>query len=283
MLASLIIVFREVMEMAIIISVLLAATQNIPGRKRWINIGIISGIGGAFILALLMILFSSIFKGASKQVLNAIILFAATGLIAYTVIWMKQHSQEFASRLKSTGQAIISGQASLSMLSIIVGLAILREGSEIILFLYSIFISNQTSIIALTSGALIGLALGLALSVLMYQGFIRLPLKQLFTVTSILLAFIAAGLASKATGKLISIDALPAIIPHIWDTSALLSDHSLVGKFFAIMFGYNDQPSAMQLIIYLAVLAIIFLTPAYLKNKNDKQDDNNQSIENQPR
>ena len=131
----------------------------------------------------------------------------------------------------------------------IISLVILREGSEIIIFLYALVVDGSMSWFSLLLGSVMGLILGVG--VIMYLGLVRLPMKQIFSTTSILLTLIAAGMAAKAATKLVAIHAIPLITNHVWNTGWLLSQHSLIGKLFSVLIGYQQSPSAIAPIFYL--------------------------------
>jgi high-affinity iron transporter len=154
---------------------------------------------------------------------------------------------------------VASGTRTLLALSIVCGVAVLREGSEVVLFLYGILASGGDSFSSVFGGGLIGLLLGAGVSVLTYLGLLRIPGRYLFAATSGMIALLAAGLASQAVAFLQQAGMLNAFSDTLWDTSWLLSDSSILGRVLHTLIGYNDHPSGMQLIAYFAVLALTFL------------------------
>ena len=252
-----IIVFREVFEIAIILCVILAATKGIANRGKWINLGILGGTIAAGLLGIATQSLSVLAGPAGQQYFNAGVLLAAVGMISWTVIWMKRQSMAIVSELKSVGKAISAGEKPLHMLTFVIGLAVMREGSEIVIFLYGMLAAGQTTPLGALMGSLLGLGLGIGFGFLMYYGLIRFSVKYLFQVTSILLTFIAAGMAANAAGKLVKAHALPTLVSSLWDTSTLLPQHSLPGRFLYILFGYQEHPNGMQAIFYLLTIATI--------------------------
>lgn len=255
---SAVVVFREVFEIAIILCVILAATKGIQHRGKWINLGILGGIIGASLLAFATQTFAMLAGKTGQQYFNAGVLIVAVAMIGWTVIWMKKHSRTIVQNIKQVGKDISEGETPLHTLAIVVGLAVMREGSEIVVFVYSMIAGGQATLGSATMGGLIGLALGSFCGVLMYYGLIRVSVKYLFQVTSILLTFIAAGMAANAAGKLVKSGLLPALVDKLWDTSSILNQHSIVGKFFSILVGYQDHPNGMQAIFYLVTVGTIF-------------------------
>ena len=88
---------------------------------------------------------------------------------------------------------------------------------------------------------------------------LRIPGRYLFAVTSVMIAFLAAGMAAQAVLFLAQADVLTAFDIVMWDTSWLLSDGSVFGKALHTLIGYNDRPTGMQLLVYLATLLVMFL------------------------
>ena len=121
------------------------------------------------------------------------------------------------------------GAKPLTALAIVVGLAVLREGSEVVLFLYGI-IASGTSGAALLVGGLLGIAAGAAFTGLTYFGLLAIPTRYIFSVTSWLIALLAAGMAAQSVQFLNNAGVVVALDRTVWDTSWLLSDGSLFGK-----------------------------------------------------
>ena len=264
MLAALFIVFREVFEMAIIVCVVMAATKGLPHRGKWVGIGIAAGALGALILAILGEGFSLLEHGHQKLIFNAAVLFIAAILIAWTVVWMKQHGREIASHLKQVSNKVSGYELPMHMISVVVAIAVLREGSEIVLFLYGIAATGDISTFSILFGGFIGLSVGVLTGVLMYFGVLRIPVKYLFSTTSVLLTFIAAGMVANGVGKLVQANILPALGYAIWNTSTILSQDSLLGRLLHVLVGYQQQPEGIQLICYFITLLIVFSIPPLL-------------------
>jgi high-affinity iron transporter len=135
-----------------------------------------------------------------------------------------------------------------------VAIAVLRVGSEVVLFLYGQAASGA-GVAALTGGIVLGVIGGVAVGFLLYFGLLGIPMRYFFSATNWLMLLLAAGLASQAAGFLIQADVLPALGNRIWDTSALLSNASLMGKTMHTLIGYDAQPAGMQIVFY-AITAI---------------------------
>jgi high-affinity iron transporter len=135
MLGVALLVFREVMEAALIISIVCAATRGVPRRGLFVGGGIALGIMGAVIVALGANVIAGVASGAGQDIFNASVLMLAVAMIGWHVVWMSKHGRELAQQMGALGGAVKAGSSSLTLLLVVVALAVLREGSEIVLFL----------------------------------------------------------------------------------------------------------------------------------------------------
>src|SRR5204862_5091847 len=142
MLVTAIIVFREVLEAALIVGIVLAATQGVPRRGAWVARGVAAGALGAALVAGFAQTIASAASGVGQEVFNAAVLFAAVAMLGWHNVWMTRHGREMAGAATRLGADVRAGREPLWALSFAVGLAVLREGSEIVLFLYGIAASE---------------------------------------------------------------------------------------------------------------------------------------------
>jgi high-affinity iron transporter len=253
-LAALIIVFREVFEAGLIIGIVLAVTGSVPHRNRWIVGGVLAGALAACLVAAFAGALSQLFAGMGQELFNAAILSVAVMMLTWHNVWMARHGREIAGEMRAVGQAVADGTKSLLALAVVVGVAVLREGSEVALFLYGIIASDGGSALSLAIGGIIGLALGAAVCLLTYFGLMRIPPRKLFATTTVLITLLAAGMAAQAVAFLESANWLTSLDTVVWDSGWLLSDKSIAGRAMHTLIGYTDQPTQMQLLVYVAVL-----------------------------
>ena len=257
MLATLLIVFREVIEAGLIVGIVLAATKCVPGRSLWVAYGVLGGLAGAALVAAFAGEIGALFEGAGQELFNAAILLIAVAMLTWHNVWMASHGRAMAQEMKQVGTAVTEGEKPLAALAIVCGIAVLREGSEVVLFLYGIFASGGTSKLAMLVGGVLGLVAGAALSALMYLGLVTIPARYLFSFTSGLITLLAAGLAARAVAFLQQAGYLEVLTSTVWDSSWLLPEDSLVGRLLHTLIGYTDRPSGAQLVAYLATVAVI--------------------------
>jgi len=259
MFGTALVVFREVLEAALIVGIIGAATRDIPGRSRWIAGGIAAGIVGSMLVAGGAEFISKLAEGMGQELFNASILGLAVVMLAWHNIWMSSHGRELAANAKKIGGAVREGAAELSVLLIVIAVAVLREGSETVLFLYGIAASPENSAVLMAAGGAIGLVGGILVGWLMFAGLLRIPLKWFFSATSVLVLLLAAGMAAQAARFLIQADFLPSLANPLWDTSWLVDNGSILGKALQGLLGYDAQPSGMQIVFFVTVLVVIAL------------------------
>ncbi len=258
MLATAILVFREVLEAALIISIVCAATRGLGGRGRWVSTGVVLGVLGAVLVALGAGRIADAAEGMGQELLNAAVLSAAVLMLAWHAIWMSRHGRELALHMKSVGAGVVDGSRPIKALMFVVALAVLREGSEVVLFLFGMGASGSSAASMAVGGA-IGLAAGATVGVALYFGLLGIPIRHFFTATNWMVLLLAAGLASQAAHYLIQADWLPALGQRVWDTSWLLSDQSLLGQTLRTLIGYDARPSGMQLLFYATTALLILI------------------------
>ena len=257
MFATAVIVFREVLEAAIVVGLVLAAARGLRHRGLWIGSGIVVGLVGSIAAAVFAGAMAAAAQGMGQEIFNASVLFAAVGMLGWHNIWMARHGAALTKEINAVGRDVVAGSRPQYLLATVVGLAVLREGSEVVLFLYGIAVAQQNQVSALWTGALVGLAVGATSGYLLYLGLLRFAARYLFTVTAWLIALLAAGMAAQAAGFLMQADLLPALRDPLWDTSGLLSQQSLLGNFLSVLVGYRDRPAGTQVLAYALTLAMI--------------------------
>jgi high-affinity iron transporter len=259
MLAALVIVFREVFEAGLVVGIVMAVTAGVAGRAYWIAGGVIAGVLGACVVALFTSGLSELFGGNGQEVFSASILGFAVLMLTWHNVWMARHGRELVAELRAAGEAVAAGSKSLLALAIVVAIAVLREGSEVVLFLYGVAAAQGGASWAMVAGGVVGLVLGALVCLLTYLGLITIPTRYLFSVTSALIALLAAGMAAQAIAFLEQANILTALDQTVWDTSWILSDSSFLGRALHTLIGYVDQPTAMQVVVYAMTLFIILL------------------------
>jgi high-affinity iron transporter len=258
MLATLLIVFREVIEAGLIVGIVLAATKGVPRRGWWVSYGVVGGVAGACLVALFAGQLASLFAGSGQEIFDASVLLLAVCMLTWHNVWMAGHGREMAREMKQVGSDVAAGRKSLAALAVVVSVAVLREGSEIVLFLYGIASQGGTSNSAMLLGGVVGVTAGAAVTALMYYGLLAIPAGKLFGVTSWLITLLAAGMAAQAVLFIQQGGYFEYLTRTVWNTSGILSQDSILGRLLHTLIGYNDTPNGAQLVVYAATIATIF-------------------------
>jgi high-affinity iron transporter len=211
----------------------------------------------------------ALFSGSGQELFNAAILIVAVGMLTWHNGWMASHGRELAREVRAVGSAVAAGDRPLVAVAIVVGVAVLREGSEVVLFLYGILAAGSTTVAEALTGGAGGIALGAALSALIYLGLLAVPAHRLFTVTTGLITLLAAGLAAQAVFFLQQADYLQGMATPLWNTSWLLGDDSIVGRLMHTLVGYTATPDAAQVLVYALVIAMMLATMRLARGRRD--------------
>jgi high-affinity iron transporter len=265
--SSLIIVFREVLEAALVIGIVCAATRGVRYRGATVMSGIFAGVLGAAIIAWFADSLADLAEGMGQELFNAMVLLVVVVMLAWHTIWMSHHGAQMTQEATETGESVKQGAEPLTVLFVLVGLAVLREGAEVVLFLYGIAASGSAAdMMALGSG--LGLLMGLLAGFTLYAGLVRIPTRHLFTVTTFMLVLLAAGMAGQASKYLIQADYLPALGYDIWDSSWLVANGSITGEILRTLIGYDAQPAGLQLLFYVVTLGFILFCMWWVKARD---------------
>jgi high-affinity iron transporter len=255
--ATLIIVFREVLEAALVVGIVLAATRGLAGATRWIGLGILGGVVGAVLVAAFAGAIADAASGIGQELFNATVLFLAVIMLGWHNVWMAREGRAMSQELRALGASVRAAERPIAALALVVGVAVMREGSELVLFLYGIAAAQGSSAPAMLTGGAIGLGLGILAGAGIYFGLLRVAGRYLFTVTSALILFLAAGMAAQGAKFLVQAGYLPPLGERVWDTSEFLRDEGPLGTLLHVLAGYVARPEGIQVVFYLAALFII--------------------------
>ena len=257
MLATLIIVFREVIEAGLIIGIVLAATEGVHRRGLWIAGGIAAGVAGAAALAGFAGALSNAFSGVGQELFNATVLLLAVLMLGVHITWMANHGRQMAQEMQVLGRSVVEGDRPLTAMALVVAVAVLREGSEVVLFLFGIATSTHQGAATMLTGGVLGVLGGVGISWLLYRGLVAIPMRHLFKITNAMIALLAAGMAGQAAAILAGADLVPTLGDRLWDTSGILRDDSIVGRALHALVGYSDRPSGIQVLAFLITLTAL--------------------------
>lgn len=262
-----IVVFREVLEISLILGILASATKNVVGRGKWILGGLMTGSLFSLLLAMSTDAISSSLNGMGQELFNGLVMIAAASMIGWTVIWMQKQGRVISGELKQLGKNVQEGSRPLYSLALVVMLSVLREGAEIALFCYSYYVSG-TNLTNIIFGLLVGILSGAAFGFALYLGLLKSFGRYFFAITSWLLIFFAAGTFAAGIRFLSAAELINPLADPLFDLSEILPQNSLIGKMFHLLFGYVDRPSGAEFITYFLVLAVLAACLRITKNSS---------------
>jgi len=248
-LSAVIIILREVLEAALVLSLLVSTTRQMGLPYRGILAGFLLGMAGAVSATLLMDVISDSFDGVGQEVFNAV-------LLTVIVLLLIVYAAGLDRRITAKG----NGPAAMLLLvlsCLVVTLAVTREGMEIIIFFYG-FSTDPAELLSGLVGGAIGAGIGISLGVLIYYGLINLPERFAVVVPLVLLALVASGMASQAVVYLMQGGLVESQLP-VWDTSGWISESSVTGQLLYAALGYEATPTLKQLGFYGATLVVFLL------------------------
>ncbi len=252
LLNAVIFILRETLEAALVISVLLAIAAQFKKNMRWLIAGISAGVFGAYLYAANMKQLSAWFDYSGQEVVNA----ALHGAI---VVLITVHVAALVMLLLRDEAGLAAGhryhRIYWASAASIVSLAVVREGSEIFLYLGRFYPQSPEGL-AVVLGSGIGFGIGLSTGIILYYGLLGLSRRSKLAVSVTLLALFAGNMAAQLSLQLTQAD----WIPHtqaLWDSSRFVSEHSVLGHILYAMFGYEATPSFIQVMSYLAGVVVV--------------------------
>ncbi len=256
MLSSLLITLREGLEAALIIGIILAylaRTGNRQGFKPvWLGTSLavlVSLIAGAVVY-----LVAGEFTGRAEEIFEGVAMFIAVGVLTWMIFWMRKQAVDIKAHLHAQIQSVLTSGSSLSLV-LLAFVVVVREGIETVLFLFAATRVAESPLL-FTVGGFLGLVIAVGIGYSIYKGASKLNLRTFFNVTSILLIVFAAGLLAHGIHEFQEALIIPTVVEHVWDINYILYEKSTFGRFLTAIFGYNANPSLIEVIAYPVYLAL---------------------------
>jgi len=277
-LSSFIITSRETLEAALVIGIVLAylSKTNNTQYKKTVYWGIFFGILLSILSAVLFAVFSGGFTGRAEEIFEGSTMLFAAVLLTTMILWMmkqKHVAREIEAKVANHLEKANFNRTYAYGLFALIVVAVLREGVETVIFFSAINYASGISFIGATLGVITALAIGY----LFFIGTRKVDLKKFFNITSLLLILIAAGLVTHGIHEFQEAAVIPYIVKEVWDINPIvavegaypvLHEKGLIGSFFKGLFGYNGNPSLLEVLFYVGYLGIIFLVYKRIESKN---------------
>ncbi|WP_322999618.1 FTR1 family iron permease [Castellaniella sp.] len=264
------IVWRESVEALLVVGILYTWLKASPEGRRglpWLWGGVATGVLLAGALALVLLGVASWLSDTGQEWFQALMALAACVLVVQMVVWMRRHGRGLRRELESGASAQVGSDHWWGLL-VLVMIAVAREGSETVVFLYGTVLSSQQDgqLWSMVLAGVGGFAVALLTFWLLQLGGRVITWRRFFKLTEILLLLLAGALLVSATDRLISLDVLPALVDPIWDSSGLLGTEGGLGKILADFAGYRAYPALSQVLIWggywLVVIGLLRRTSA---------------------
>lgn len=256
MIQSFIITFREVLEAALIVGIILSYLVRVRQTKynNLVYLGVASGIIASVIGALLFTIISGGFTGRGAKIFEGITMLFGALLLTTMILWMMKQ-KHIAKELEDKISRELS-EAHKFGLFLLVFVSVLREGIETVIFLGAAsFVSSNNNIIGALAGIIAAIFLGYAI----FIGSMKINIKKFFNITSMLLILFAAGLVAYGIHELQEAEIIPTVIEHIWDINPVINENGYIGSILKGLFGYNGNPSLIEVLSYLIYLIFVFM------------------------
>jgi len=254
---------REGLEASLIVGIVLAYLAKTENRSyfRVIWLGTAAAVALSILTGAALFFTVGALEGRSEQIFEGVAMFSAVAVLTWMIFWMRKQAANIKKHLEAKLAGAIAAGSAIGLASVVF-FAVLREGWETALFLFAI--SESSTPLSTSVGAALGLVISVALGIALYMGSRRLNLRQFFTVTGILLIVFAAGLLAHGIHEFQEAGLLPMTIEHVWDTNGVLSEGSTTGEFMTALFGYNGNPSLLELVawgVFLVGALVFFVRP----------------------
>jgi high-affinity iron transporter len=254
---------REGLEASLIVGIVLAYLSKTENQRyfRIIWLGTAAAVAGSVATGAALFFTIGELEGRAEQIFEGVAMLLAVAVLTWMIFWMRKQAANIKRELESKLASAVAAGSAIGLASVVF-FAVLREGTETALFLFAI--GESSTPLATGIGAVVGLTISISLGIAIFMGSRRMNLRQFFTATGILLIIFAAGLLAHAVHEFQEAGVLPETVEHVWNTAGIVSEDSHFGKFLTALFGYNADPSALEVgiwIAYLTAALTFFLRP----------------------
>lgn len=257
MIAALLIAFREGLEAALIVGIVLSFLNKIgqSAYRLYVWIGVGAAVLASIVLAVAIQIVGAELEGAAEQIFEGTAMLLAVAVLTWMIFWMRYQSRTIKSSLEQEVQDVVRQERKWGLVAVTF-LAVFREGVETALFLSAA--AFATDALSTLFGTAIGLGLAVGVGYLIYASTVRLNMQRFFQVTSLLLLVFAAGLFAHGVHELQEAGIIPVIIEHVWNINPVLDENSTVGQILKTLVGYNGNPSLLEVVAYLGYWVFVF-------------------------
>ena len=257
-----VVIFREFLEIIMLLT-LIASVMSHKVRNLWLYIALGSLIGliGSVALACFAPYIAAMFDGYGQEVFNSSVILISVVMLSYTMLYSANYSKQMAYSVKTFTAEQEIGLLNRLFLVLLISAGVFREGAEIVLFIYSIFVTQDLPYWSYLAGFSAGAFAAILFGVVLYQGLFKA--SKIFNLTSAVLMLVISGLASEAVGILARCGLINFATQRAWDSSWLIEDFSLIGQMLKALISYHSKPSILEVLVFSTTFILLF----YLYNK----------------
>lgn len=263
MFAAALVTLRETLETSLVVSIVFVALHRLQAKQHDIVVwfGVLVGVACSLLFALALDVLAARFEGPLEAAYEGTTMLLAAGLLTWMIVWMYQRRREIKSDIVRKVEEHVSN-GYLAGIFFLVLFSTMREGVETVIFLKAL--AMQSSAIGQLFGGFLGIAVAVVLSIFLFRGIELVPIRRVFTVSSVLLILFAAGLFAHGIHEFQELGLLPILSTELWNwnpplladgTYPLLHDQGVIGGMFAALFGYNGNPTGLELLAYCSYIA----------------------------
>lgn len=255
MTAALIITLRETLEAALVVGIILAYLRKTQNDKhvKYVWGAVVVGVLLSAALAYLFEVYFGGFEGAAEEIYEGVMMLTAAALLSWMILWMMKQRHGIKKALESKAEAHLKEDHPMGLFFLVL-VSVLREGIETVIFLKAAVLASGGD--GVLSGAVVGILVALVLAFALFKGMAKVPLRKFFTATSVLLILFAAGLLAHGVHEFQEAGIVPIVNEHVWDMNHVLDEKGNVGSLMKGLFGYNGNPSLIEVVSYFAYLVL---------------------------
>jgi high-affinity iron transporter len=262
------VIFREFLEIGILFGVFAAAINQMSGSWYYIVSGLMLGFLGASILGFFTTQIARSFGGFGDEYFDVMIIMTTVVMVVSTIAWMHKNSYRIRDNIMFKADLASEDRWQRIVFTLMIASTVFREGAEIILLLHSIVSTSNAEATEYILGFGLGAIGGIISSVAMYFGMFKIAARKIFSVSTILMTFIAAGLSAEAAKILVSVGAIDVLNIPLWDTSDIISDGSIIGKILKVVVGYHSRPCGIEIVFYAVTILVSCALTKFFDSKN---------------
>lgn len=254
--ATFIIVFRETLEAGLIVGIVLTMLSRLKAMRYSLHVWASTAvaIGVSVLVGWGLAQTTQATQGQWEKIIEGVISLAACAVLTHMVFWMDQQARRLRPEIEERVEQAVVHQ-ELPAIMLLPFFAVLREGVETVLFLKAVAIQSSSSVSLV--GGLLGGGLAALVTFGIFVGGRKVPIKALFRSTGILLLFIAAGLLAYGIHELQELGWIPMIKYPLWNINHILNEKEGLGSFLKALFGYNGNPSLIEVAAYVSYMTVV--------------------------